>query len=144
MDYQGRERRSAQRAIELKPHPHDASEPCPGGCADIDVVTASINETRGELLKLEERLQESHEQLARFEGRLAEGDARIGRIEKTINENSSAMTQNSSDTREILQIMRDTKAAFKMIGHLGMAIKWVAGIAVAIGSVWLLIRDANK
>jgi len=54
------------------------------------------------------------------------------------------MVQNTNDTAEILQIMRDTKSAFRMIGHLGAALKWLAGIAIALGSVWLMIRDYNK
>jgi len=127
-----------------KPHPHDASEPCPGGCKDIDVVTEIVVATREELERFEARLQEGHDQLARFEGRLDEGDARMSRIETTINANSSAMTQNSSDTAEILQIMKDTKTAFRLIGQLGTAIKWVSGIVLAIGSVWFLFKDHGK
>lgn len=126
------------------PHPHDASEPCPGGCKDIEVVASVVTATREELERFEQRLQEGHDQLVHFEARLDEGDARMGRIETTINANASAMTQNSSDTAEILQIMKDTKAAFRMIGHIGMAIKWLAGLIAAVGSVWFLFKDHGK
>lgn len=136
------ERRKAPRAP-LAPHPHDDSEPCPGGCKDIESVTEMVMATREELVRFEDRLKEGHDQLTQFEGRLLEGDARMGRIETTINKNSSAMTQNSLDTAEILQIMKDTKVAFKMIGHFGRAIKWIAGVAVAIGSVWIMIKDGK-
>ena len=128
----------------IKLHPHTAQEPCPGGCKDIDKVTEVIDETKQELARFEQRLKESHDQQNRLEGRMTEGDARMGRIEQTINANSSSMTQNTHDTAEILQIMRETKTAFKMIARLGMAIRWFAGIGVALGSVWLVFRDINK
>jgi len=134
------ERRAWQRPVA----PHDDAHPCTNGCDDLDDVSAAIEATRVELQSFEHRLDESHVQLNRFEGRLAEGDARMGRIETMINVNNNSLAQNTADTAEILQIMNDTKTAFKMIGHLGMAIKWVAGIAVAIGSVWLIFRDLHK
>ena len=128
----------------IRIHPHDETEPCPGGCKDIEKVSEVVNETKQELARFEQRLKESHDQLNRFEGRLTEGDARMSRIEATLNQNSSSMTQNTSDTAEILGIMRETKSAFKLIGRLGSAIRWIAGIAVSIGGVWLLFRDVNK
>jgi len=128
----------------IQPHPHTAIEPCPGGCRDIDVVTAIVSKTKEEVDSLETRIKESHDQLTRFEARLTEGDLRMGRIETLITKNSSEMLRNTSDTSEILQIMRDTKGAFTMIGHLGTAIKWISGIVFALGSVWLMFKDFRK
>ncbi len=122
-------------------HPHIAIEPCPGGCRDIDVVTQIVSKTKEEVDALESRIKESHDQLTRFETRLTEGDARMGRIETMLSKNSSEMVQNTTDTSEILQLMRDMKSAFKLICRLGDIIKWVAGIAVALGSVWFVFKD---
>ncbi len=126
------------------PHPHTEYEVCPGGCRDIDLVTAIVSKTKEEVDALEARIKDSHDQLVRFEARLTEGDLRMGRIETLISKNSSAMTQNTSDTAEILQIMRDTKAAFRLIALLGEVIKWAGGIALAVGGVWFMFKDHNK
>jgi len=133
-----------RRITDLKPHPHTASEPCHGGCRDIDLVTEIVTTTKAEVDALEARIKESHDQLTRFEARLTEGDLRMGRIEIMLGKNSSEMVQNASDTAEILSIMRDTKAAFRMIGHLGTAIKWTAGVALAVGSFWLMVKGQEK
>ena len=133
-----------RRADDLLPHPHGPSEPCPGGCRDIDVVTEIVSKTKQEVDELEARIKESHDQLVRFEGRLTEGDLRMGRIEVMLGKNSNAMAQNTTDTAEILQLMRDTKSGFRMLGHLGDALKWLGGIALALGSVWLMVKDFKK
>ncbi len=107
--------------IPITPHPHTADEPCPGGCRDIDVVTDIVTKTKEELLEFEKRLQDNHDELLRFETRLDEGD-----------------------TAEILSIMQETKAAFRVIVRLGDVIKWTAGLAAPLLALWWAFKDHVK
>ena len=83
--------------IPIQPHPHDASEPCPGGCEDIKVIEDKVCQSRREIEVLNRRIDEGHDQLTRFEARLGEGNDRMGRIEKTLEANDSKLTTNSSE-----------------------------------------------
>ena len=137
--YSGHERR-----IPIIPHPHSSSEPCPGGCKDIDVVSDAIQKTKAELDDLEVRIQEIHDQVLRFETRMDESNARAGRIEALISDNVGAMSRNTSDTAEILHIMRDSQAALRIIGHFGNVLKWGASILLPLTALWFLFKDHGK
>ena len=126
------------------PHPHNSTEPCPGGCKDIDVVNETIQKTKAELDHLEARMQEIHDQVLRFETRMDESNARAGRIEGLIADNAGAMSRNTSDTAEILHIMRDSQAALRIIGHFGNVLKWGASIAAPLLALWFLFKDHGK
>ena len=126
------------------PHPHTVMEPCPGGCKDIEIVADIINKTSAELDAFESRLQANHDELLRFETRLDEGSARMGRIEVLIADNSTAMGRNTSDTAEILHIMRESQAAFRLIEKAGNVIKWVAGIFLPLLLVYYAFKDHAK
>jgi len=130
--------------IPIIPHPHTADEPCPGGCRDIDVVTDIVTKTKEELLEFEKRLQDNHDELLRFETRLDEGGARMSRIEGMISINTSEMTRNTTDTAEILDIMRETKAAFRFIVRVGDVLKWTAGLLAPILALWWAFKDHGK
>ena len=126
------------------PHPHDAYEACPGGCKDLDLVNDTMSKTKAEVTKLELRLQDCHDQLVRFETRLDEGSARMGRIEGLLSANTSEMTRNTSDTSEILGIMRESQAAFKLIERVGSVLKWTVGIVTPLLALWWALRDNLK
>jgi len=126
------------------PHPHTAYEACPGGCKDLDLVNETMGKTKAEVAALEVRLQDSHDQLLRFEARLDEGSARMGRIESLLSTTTSDMTRNTSDTSEILGIMRETQAGFKLISRLGDALKWTIGILGPILGLWWAFKDHVK
>jgi len=125
-------------------HPHDAYEACPGGCKDLELVNTTMAKTKAEVVDLEKRLQDSHDQLLRFETRLDEGSARMGRIEGLLSTTTSEMTRNTSDTSEILGIMRETQAGFRLISKLGDALKWTIGIAGSILGLWWAFKDHVK
>ena len=136
--YTGPERR---KPIVLTQHPHSAAEPCPGGCKDLDEVAKAISKTEAELDDLEARIQEIHDQVLRFETRMDESNARAGRIEALISDNVGAMSRNTSDTAEILHIMRDSQAALRIIGHFGNVLKWGASILLPLTALWYLFKD---
>jgi len=126
------------------PHPHGPSGPCPGGCKDIEIVADIVNKTRAELDAFESRLQANHDELLRFETRLDEGSARMGRIEILIADNSTTMGRNTSDTAEILGIMRETQSAFRLIEKSGNVLKWFFGLAAPIVAIYLAIKGYGK
>ena len=146
--FDGNDKRTGERrgapppnTVTLIPHPHTAYEECPGGCKDLDIVNDTIGKTKDEIMALEKRLKESHDQLLRFETRLDEGSARMGRIEALITENSTAMGRNTTDTAEILSIMRESQTAFRLIERVGNTIKWVAAIVAPIVVLWFAFKE---
>jgi len=128
----------------MTPHPHDASEPCPGGCEDIKTVEAMTCKARADIATMEGRMQDIHDQMTRFETRLDESNARMSDVEKSLSANSNTLTLNTAETTEILQILRDSKAFFRVAGYAGSAIKWALGILTAGFAFWLTIKDMGK
>ena len=142
--FDGLEKRAVDRRITITPHPHTAEEPCPGGCKDLDLVNETIGKTKTEINALENRLQGYHDQLLRFETRLDESNARAGRIESLIAANSTTMGRNTSDTAEILGIMRESQTAFRLIEKAGNVAKWFFGIAAPIVAIYLAFKGYGK
>jgi hypothetical protein len=64
-----------------------------------------------------------------IEDRLTRGDHRMGTIE-------SELAANTAATREVLEIVTLGKSFFKVLGHIGNAVKWVLGIATAVGAAY--------
>ena len=138
------EKHFVERRIAIVPHPHTAYEECPGGCKDLELVNATMKRTKHEINALETQLQGYHDQLLRFETRLDESNARAGRIEELIAANSSAMGRNTSDTAEILSMMRDREATFRVIERAGNALKWMFGIAAPIVAIYLAFKGYGE
>jgi len=142
--FDGPEKRAIDRRIPITPHPHTAYEECPGGCKDLDLVNDTIGKTKVELNVLGAQLQVYRDQLLRFETRLDESNARAGRIETLIADNSTTMGRNTSDTAEILGIMRETQSAFRLIEKSGNVLKWFFGIAAPLVAIYLAIKGYGK
>ena len=67
-----------------------------------------------------------------MEDQLAKGDERMDKIEQSIAVNTTATT-------EVLEIVSMGKSFFKVLGVIGSAIKWLAGLTTAGGvlySIW--------
>lgn len=64
-----------------------------------------------------------------IEDRLDKGDKRMGGLEASLAENTAA-------TKEVLEIVTMAKGFFKVLGHIGNAIKWIAGFGAAAGALW--------
>lgn len=129
--------------IPIQPHPHDASEPCPGGCEDIKVIEDKVCQSRREIEVLNRRIDEGHDQLTRFEARLGEGNDRMGRIEKTLESNAHKLTTNSDETSEILDIMREGKAFFRFAHRAGELLKWVAVLGTSIAGFYYALKGGK-
>jgi len=140
--FDGHDKRTEERRkVMMQPHPHDASAPCPGGCEDIVTVESAVCKAKTDITTLEGRVATIHDRMTRFEARLDEGNTRMGHIETSLNNNSATLATNSSDTAEILGILRDSKSVFKFAGAAGSVIKWALGIASAALIFWYAIKD---
>lgn len=69
--------------------------------------------------------------------RFEHGEARMTRIE-------TLLTTNNSATEEVREIVVLGKSFFKVLGHIGNAIKWAVGLGAAIGGAWMAFKDWAK
>jgi len=69
--------------------------------------------------------------------RLDDGDERMTRIEAKLDDNSS-------DTAEMLDIIRLGKSFFRIIGGIGTFVKWAAAIAAPLVAIWYTIKNGGK
>ncbi len=132
------------RITPIQPHPHDASEKCPGGCDDILIVEKNICDTKKHVEVLESRLKDSHDRATRIETRLDESYLRMGRVEALLGSNIAKIDKNSLETSEILEIMQDGKAFFRFASKAGEVLKWTLGIATAVAAFWLTVKGWAK
>ena len=130
--------------IHFQPHPHSASEPCPGGCEDIEVMQTEVCKSKQAIEVLNRKIEEGHDQITSFETRLDEGNKRMSRIEASLANNAGKLDTNSADTTEILEIMRDGKAFFRFAHRAGEVLKWTLGVAVAVLAFWYAVKDWVK
>ncbi len=66
--------------------------------------------------------------------RFTDGTQRMDRIEKSLHENTSA-------TREVLEILQMGKGFFKTVYLLGNVLKWGVGVGAAIFALWHTWKD---
>ena len=67
-----------------------------------------------------------------IEEQLTQGAERMDKHEELLTENTAA-------TKEVLEIVTMAKSFFKVLGHIGNGVKWLAGLTTAGGvlySVW--------
>lgn len=68
---------------------------------------------------------------------------RVGRLEHGLAENTAATKRIESDTSEMLELFKLSKSGFKVLGHIGSAIKWAAGIAAAVATAWVAFKQGK-
>lgn len=73
------------------------------------------------------------DRLACIEARLLDGSARMDRMEAELSANTAITVQ----VRDLLQALR---GGLRVLGWLGVAAKWIGGIAAAVTAVWALIH----
>lgn len=70
------------------------------------------------------------EQLAEVAVCLRKGETRMGSIE-------TELATNSKLTQEVRDILSAAKGAFKVLGWLGIAVKWIGGITAALTTIYV-------
>lgn len=68
-------------------------------------------------------------ELANIRSRLEEGTVRMDRMEAEIKANTDL-------TREMRDLMEVGRAGFKVLGWVGHAAKWVAGVGAAVTAIY--------
>lgn len=71
-----------------------------------------------------------------IEDRLDRGSDRMKAIEVELREN----TDTTKEVRELLEVGR---SGFKVLGWIGVAAKWLGGVAVAVGAIWSLLHGVQ-
>lgn len=85
-----------------------------------------------ELTSINARLIGHCERMERIEERLEKGAGRMEGIEASLAENTTL-------TREVVSILADGKAAFRLLGYVGSVAKWLGAIAGAVAAVYAAI-----
>lgn len=75
-------------------------------------------------------------QLEAIHQRLERGDKRMASIEAEVSKNTAI-------TAEIKEILDAARLGFKVLGGLGVALKWAAGIAAALGTLWAIFHNGG-
>lgn len=70
----------------------------------------------------------------RMEARFDSGNERMGRIEHLL-------ADNNASTEEVREIVVMGKSFFKVLEHLGNAIKWVVSVGAAIAAIWYATKE---
>jgi len=68
---------------------------------------------------------------------LKAGTERMDRIEQKLDENCK-------DTAEVLDILRLGKSFFKVIGHIGSLIKWLAIVGAPVAAFYFTLKNGGK
>ena len=80
------------------------------------------------------------------DSRFKKGSSRMDTLEDLIDENrtahaanAAALAENTRLTKDILDMFSAVKGGFRVLGWVGVAAKWIGGIAGAVAAVWALI-----
>lgn len=128
----------------LAPHPHDASEPCPGGCEDILVVEDAINNAKKDIASLDARIKEAHEETIILKTLVGEASAQMIRVMAAVASTNTTLEKNTSETSEILEILRMGKSFFKFAGLFGRFIKWALAIGASVAGILAAMHFGDK
>lgn len=91
----------------------------------------------------EERLRDAERRLDEQQERLEAGDARMNDFAMALQKNNDASERIEKGVKEILSIFTALKGFVTVGGWLGTGIKWAAGLIVAAGVVWLVIKTGD-
>jgi len=62
----------------------------------------------------------------------------------SIKENTTAVASLASKTETIMEVWAASQGAFKVMKWVGSAVKWVAGVLIAIGGVWYYFKNGHN
>lgn len=90
----------------------------------------------GELRTIHDRLDEGDMRMGRIELRMAEATHRLEENTALTIENTRITRENAESTQDIKDLLLAAKLGFKVLGGLGVAFKWLGGIAAAAVALW--------
>ena len=78
---------------------------------------------------------------------LVKAVAEIQQVQKAIQDEQKAiredLAKNTSSTAELVDLFMTAKGAFRLLGWIGSAVKWVSGIAIAIGVLFAILKSGG-
>jgi hypothetical protein len=86
--------------------------------------------------KIEDRLDEHFE-------RLESGDGRMSSLEAGMAENTKLTGEVKKNTDEILAIFGALKGFVTVGGWVGTAVKWLAGVLIALGIIYIVWKTGD-
>lgn len=81
--------------------------------------------------------QDEHDRLLQI---IDELRAESAETRAELKKNSETTAKIEKMTEEMVDLFAAAKGAFKVLGWIGSGVKWTAGIAAALGALWLLVR----
>lgn len=60
-------------------------------------------------------------------------------LREEMRKNAELTAQNTAATNEIVDLFQAAKGAFRVIGWVGTAVKWVGAVTAAGGGLWYLV-----
>lgn len=96
---------------------------CPEGCDEIRTV--------------ERRLDDGSQRMSSIEAELA-------LLNEKLDKHMATSTETNATVTEVLSIIQAAKGFFRVAGWVFEAMKWTAGVVVALGSVWYMIKEHHK
>lgn len=88
---------------------------------------------------------------ARVAAALAAGEKRMDSMEAGIRAHTDEVKANTrlteeirADTKEFLEVFKAVKGGFKVLGWIGAFLKWLSGLAIAIGAIYVAGQAAVK
>ena len=91
----------------------------------------NVKEACASLESVEKRME------AKMNSELKAGTERMDRIEEKLD-------ANCKDTAEVLDILRLGKSFFKVIGHFGALVKWVAIVGAPVMAFYFTLKNGGK
>lgn len=76
--------------------------------------------------------------------RLNEGDNRFEQLQHTMLENTRITQENSETLKDVREIVVMGRSLFRMAGWIGSAVKWAAGLVLAVGGAYAVIEKWFK
>jgi hypothetical protein len=78
-----------------------------------------------------------------IERRVTAGEALVSELTAKLEENTKITQRIDAGVGEILSIFAALKGFVTVGGWLGTAIKWVAGVLIAAGIIWLVLKTGD-
>lgn len=88
--------------------------------------------------------EEQMDQLDAIKKQLDDGASRMSGIERDLATVTEMTQENTTITKEIKELLDAAKLGFKVLGGLGAALKWAAGIAAALAALYALLHGGPK
>ena len=75
---------------------------------------------------------------------LEQGAAKMNELSDQIKLLQEDVDELRKDVQQLIDIFRASRGFIKVMGWIGKAVKWLAGIGIAIGAIWAAFTHGGK